>query len=123
MEKSHWHVPLSCAGGLGLSHDSTHALIDTPTRRLENEDKYPFTRHATSHHGVFEHSARGRSAHQSRGARTLRVAQAHLMSLMMLNIGRYSEMIMPPTHTPITTINKGSMSDVIASTVASTSWS
>ena len=48
---------------------------------------------------------------------------AYLMSLMMLNIGKYSEMIMPPTHTPITTINKGSMSDVSASTVASTSWS
>ncbi len=47
----------------------------------------------------------------------------HLMSLMMLNIGRYSEITMPPTAAPMTTIKRGSMSDVNASTVASTSWS
>jgi len=47
----------------------------------------------------------------------------YLISLMMLNIGRYSEMIIPPTHTPITTISSGSINEVNASTVASTSWS
>ena len=47
----------------------------------------------------------------------------YLMRLMMLNMGMYSDTTMPPTATPITAIKTGSMSDVSASTVASTSWS
>ena len=56
-------------------------------------------------------------------ARANLMSRRYLMSLMTLNIGRYNAMIMPPMQTPITTISNGSISDVIALTVASTSWS
>ena len=47
----------------------------------------------------------------------------YLMSLMMLNIGMYREITMPPTAPPSTTIRAGSSRDVKASTVASISRS
>ena len=50
-------------------------------------------------------------------------AKSYWTRLMRLNIGMYSATTMPPTANPITTIRRGSISDVSASTVASTSWS
>ena len=47
----------------------------------------------------------------------------YLMSLMMLNIGMYSDTTMAPTAPPSTQISSGSSSDVSDSTVASTSRS
>ena len=68
-----------------------------------------------------------RRGHQSRrfasGSVTTGLLQRYWISLMMLNIGRYRAITMPPTHTPITTISNGSISEVRASTVASTSAS
>ena len=45
----------------------------------------------------------------------------YLIRLMTLNIGRYNAMIIPPITTPMITIRIGSINDVRASTVASTS--
>ena len=45
------------------------------------------------------------------------------ISLMMTNNGRYMAMTMKPTATPMKTMSKGSMSDVRASRVVSTSMS
>ena len=48
---------------------------------------------------------------------------SYWIRLAMLNIGKYREIRMPPTTTPITTMSIGSMSDVSAFTVSSTSVS
>jgi hypothetical protein len=47
----------------------------------------------------------------------------YLISLMMLNIGMYRATTAAPTNPPMIAIRIGSISDVSASTVASTSWS
>jgi hypothetical protein len=52
-----------------------------------------------------------------------RFAVAYWICLMMSNIGMYSAMTAAPTQPPITAISSGSISDVRASTMASTSLS
>ncbi len=48
---------------------------------------------------------------------------AYLTRLMIWNIGMYSAMTAAPTHAPMKAIRMGSISEVSASTEASTSWS
>ena len=48
---------------------------------------------------------------------------AHLIRVMILNIGIYSAIIIPPMITPITAIIKGSIIEVNDSTIAATSSS
>jgi hypothetical protein len=66
---------------------------------------------------------RRRAAPPPRRLRPAMTELSYWISLMMLNIGMYRATTAAPTHPPMTAIRIGSISDVSASTDASTSWS